>query len=198
MAAIMQFKNLIKTEITASINTKLAVQDALLAQIVQAGELLAQTLQTGNKVLCCGNGGSASDAEHFAAELVGRYVSERRSLPGIALTANTSSITAIGNDYGYEQVFARQIQGLGNAGDVLVVITTSGNSANLIHAVNTARQKKLKIIALTGKGGGKLAQLLHADKDIHLCIPSDKTSRIQEAHIMLIHCWCEIIDAKLN
>lgn len=193
----MNITNLIKAEIAASINTKLAVQETLMSPILAAGQLLVDALQSGNKILCCGNGGSASDAQHFAAELVGRYVDERPSLPAIALTANTATITAIANDYGYEQVFARQIQGLGNAGDVLMVITTSGNSANLIQAITAARAKNIKIIAMTGKGGGKLTTVLQ-DDDVHVCIPSQQTSKIQEAHIMLLHCWCEIIDARIT
>lgn len=192
----MDLTNIINAELTAAINTTLAVRETLAPQILQAGELLISTLNNGNKILCCGNGGSASDAEHFAAELVGRYIHDRRSWPAIALTTNSSTVTAVANDYGYEQVFARQIQGLGVPGDVLIVITTSGNSMNLIRAVTTAREQGLKIIALTGKGGGKLTQTLQAN-DIHLCIPAEQTAKIQEAHIMLLHCWCAMLDAKL-
>lgn len=186
----------VKEQIKASINTKLAVLELLPEAITTAGEVLANALIRGNKVLCCGNGGSAADAQHFSAELLGRYVQERRSLPAIALTTDTSTITAVGNDYGYNQVFSRQVQALGNAGDVLIAITTSGNSDNIIAAIEAARARKMLVIALTGKEGGKMAAWLNSD-ELHVCVPDNVTSRIQESHIMILHCWCEIIDGML-
>jgi D-sedoheptulose 7-phosphate isomerase len=189
----MNLTNLIKEQINASINTKLAVLEMLPDTIANSGQVLSNALQQGNKILCCGNGGSASDAQHFSAELLGRYVNERPSFPAIALNTDTSTLTAIGNDYGYTEVFARQIRALGQPGDVLVAISTSGNSANIIAAIDAARERGMQIIALTGKEGGKLAALLQP-ADVHVCVPDNTTSRIQEAHILVLHCWCEIID----
>lgn len=187
----------VKAQINGSINTKVAVLESLSSIIASTGAILSNTLKQGNKILICGNGGSAADAQHFSAELLGRYVQERQSLPAIALTTDTSTLTAIGNDYGYEQVFSRQIQGLGQPGDILIAISTSGNSPNILTAIRTARERKMQIIALTGKKGGKMAGLLLPDEQ-HVCIPSDITSYIQESHIMILHCWCEIIDALLQ
>lgn len=151
------------------------------------------TLKRGNKVLVAGNGGSAADAQHFAAELVGRYKKERVALPAIALTTDTSNLTAIGNDYGYDVVFSRQVEGLGNEGDVLFVISTSGNSPNLIKAVEVAQERGIKTIGLLGKSGGELKELC----DISLVIPSNNTPRIQENHIFAIHCICEEVENNL-
>lgn len=190
----MNIINLIQAQINASINTKLAVLEQLPATIAAAGELLAVCLHQGNKILCCGNGGSAADAQHFSAELLGRYVKDRPGLPAIALNTDTSTVTAIANDYGYQQVFARQIQALGQPGDVLLAITTSGNSENINLAITEAKKQGMGVIALTGKGGGKLTAYLQP-QDIHICVPDNVTSRIQEAHIMILHCLCEVIDA---
>ncbi|HMS39962.1 MAG TPA: D-glycero-beta-D-manno-heptose 1-phosphate adenylyltransferase [Pyrinomonadaceae bacterium] len=160
--------------------------------IEECAELLVETFQKGNKVLICGNGGSAADAQHLAAEFVGRYETERLSLPAIALTTDTSALTAIANDYGFERVFARQIEGLANNDDCLIAISTSGNSPNVISAVMSARKKGCKIIGMTGAKGKKLASL--CDKCI--LIPAERTARIQEAHITIAHIWCEIIDER--
>ena len=189
----MDILQTIKTQINDSINTKLSVLELLPETIVKAGNLLTNCLQQGHKILCCGNGGSAADAQHFSAELLGRYVRERQPLAAISLTTDTSTLTAVGNDYGYVRVFERQIQALGQAGDVLLAITTSGNSDNIIAAVKAAHASKLRVLALTGKGGGKLVEHLQAD-DVHVCVPATVTSRIQEAHILILHCLCEIID----
>lgn len=189
----MNFEDIIKQQINASIHTKLAVLETQTAAIAAAGRTISDTLARGNKLLTCGNGGSASDAQNFATELLGRYVNDRRSLPAIPLSADAATITAIGNDYGYAQVFARQISSLGQPGDTLVAFTTSGNSENVIAAIATARERGMHIIALTGKGGGKLAGLLQP-QDIHVCVPDNATARIQEAHIMILHTWCEIIE----
>lgn len=189
----MNLTTIIKQQINSSINTKLALLETLPEIIASSGQIISNALQNGHKILCCGNGGSAADAQHFSAELLGRYINERPSFPAIALNTDTSTLTAIGNDYGYTEVFARQISALGQPGDVLVAITTSGNSANIIAAMDAARQRGMQIIALTGKQGGKVASLLQPT-EIHVCVPDNTTSRIQEAHILILHCWCEIID----
>lgn len=189
----MNILETIKAQINDSINTKLSVLELLPETIAKAGNLLTNCLQQGHKILCCGNGGSAADAQHFSAELLGRYVRERQPLAAISLTTDTSTLTAIGNDYGYARVFERQVQALGQAGDVLLAITTSGNSDNIIAAVKAAHASKMRVLALTGKGGGKLVEHLQAD-DVHVCVPATVTSRIQESHILILHCLCEIID----
>lgn len=162
--------------------------------ICQTAELIHRTLVGGNKVLICGNGGSAADAQHLAAELVGRYETERKALPAIALTTDTSALTALANDYSFERVFARQVEALATAGDLLIAISTSGNSPNVIRAVMTARNLGCNILGLTGEGGKKLASL----SDACIKVPVGRTARIQEAHITIIHIWCEYIDLKIN
>src|SRR2546421_5408766 len=161
-----------------------------LPAIQRAGDLICRALKNGNKILICGNGGSAADAQHIAAELVGRYEKERRGWPAIALTTDTSALTALANDYGYELVFARQVQALATSGDVLIAISTSGNSANILAAVKQARDLGCVAIALTGAGGGQLAKIC----DASVVVPSDRTSRVQEAHITIGHLWCELVD----
>lgn len=192
----MDKTQLIKDQINDSTSTKLALLESLPATIASAGQMLSASLKTGAKVLCCGNGGSAADAQHFSAELLGRYVRERQALAAIALNTDTSTLTAVGNDYGYQHVFERQVQGLGQAGDVLLAITTSGNSENIILAVQAAHAKNMRVIALSGKGGGKLNEYLKPE-DTHICVPAKITSRIQESHILILHCLCEIIDQEL-
>lgn len=189
----MNLVECVSAQINASINTKQAVLATLPQAIADSGKILSDAISKNNKILCCGNGGSAADAQHFSAELLGRYVMERPSLPAIALTTDTSTLTAVGNDYGYEHVFSRQVFGLGQPGDVLIAISTSGNSPNVIAAIHAARERNMQVIALTGKGGGKMAGILQANEH-HVCVPSDITSHIQEVHIMILHCWCEIID----
>jgi D-sedoheptulose 7-phosphate isomerase len=147
-------------------------------------------------VLACGNGGSASDAQHFAAEFVGRFERERPGLAAISLTTDTSILTAVGNDYDFTQVFAKQVQALGSPGDVLLALSTSGNSANVLAAVDAARARDMTVIALTGRGGGKLRDKL-ADTDVHICVPHERTARIQEVHILAIHCLCDAVDLQL-
>jgi D-sedoheptulose 7-phosphate isomerase len=161
--------------------------------IALAGELLLETLRGGSQVLAFGNGGSASDAQHFAAELAGRFDGERPALPAIALGANSSDLTAIGNDYGFERVFARLIEAHGRPGDLAVGISTSGNSPNVLEAVSEARARGLRSVGLVGKGGGKLAGMV----DVPIVVPSDVTARIQEAHITVLHVLCELVDAAL-
>jgi len=162
--------------------------------IEQCSRLIVETFQKGNKVLICGNGGSAADAQHIAAEFVGRYETERRSLPAIALTTDTSALTALANDYDFERIFARQVEGLATPGDCLIAISTSGNSPNVIAAIMEARRRDCKIIGMTGANGKKLASL----SDACLMVPSTRTARIQEAHITVAHIWCEIVDAKFG
>jgi D-sedoheptulose 7-phosphate isomerase len=175
---------------------KLAAMEALAVPIAAAVDTMFAALANGNKILACGNGGSAADAQHFAAELIGRFERDRPGLPALALTTDASVLTALANDYAYDQVFARQVRALGQPGDVLLAITTSGNSANVLAAIEEAHEREMIVIALTGKGGGTLNNVL-ADTDLHLCVPSDRTARIQEVHLLTIHCLCDGIDAML-
>lgn len=179
-----------------SAQTKLQAVDALAAPIAAAVETLTHALLNGGKILACGNGGSAADAQHFAAELVGRFEAERQELAAIALTTDSSILTAVGNDYAFNQIFAKQVRALGHAGDVLIAISTSGNSGNVIEAIRAAHDHDVKVIALTGKGGGQIGELLR-DDDIHLCVPAERTARIQETHLLIVHCLCDGIDALL-
>jgi D-sedoheptulose 7-phosphate isomerase len=176
--------------------TQLAAMETLAVPIAAAVDTMFAALANGNKILTCGNGGSAADAQHFAAELIGRFERDRPGLPALALTTDASVLTAVSNDYAYEQVFARQVRALGQPGDVLLAITTSGNSANVLAAIVEAHEREMIVIALTGKGGGIANETL-ADTDIHLCVPSDRTARIQEVHLLTIHCLCDGIDAML-
>jgi D-sedoheptulose 7-phosphate isomerase len=170
--------------------------DALLDEITQGVEVMFEALSNDHKILACGNGGSAADAQHFAAELIGRFERERLSLAAVALSADTSLLTAVANDYGYEQVFAKQVAGLGRAGDVLFAISTSGNSRNVVAAIDAAIARDMKIVALTGKGGGAIGEILR-DRDVHICVPHDRTARIQEVHLLVLHCLADGIDWHL-
>lgn len=169
----------------------------MLAQpIEQAIELMFTALSNGNKILACGNGGSAADCQHFAAELVGRFERERLPLPAMALTTDTSILTAVGNDYSFKDIFVKQVQAFGQAGDVLLAMSTSGNSANVAAAIEAALERDMRIVALTGKGGGAIGRQL-TDADVHICVPHDRTARIQEVHLLTIHCLCDGIDVAL-
>jgi D-sedoheptulose 7-phosphate isomerase len=179
-----------------SAQTKQNAIDLMAAPIAAAIETMTACLLNGGKILACGNGGSAGDAQHFAAELIGRFEAERQELAAIALTTDSSILTAVGNDYGFDRVFSRQVRGLGHAGDVLLAISTSGNSTNVIEAIRAAHEHDMTVIALTGKGGGQIGEML-GDSDIHLCVPADRTARIQETHLLVIHCLCDGIDALL-
>ena len=186
--------------VEAHFHESIAVKSASLAlapAIARAARLIAGALAGGGKALSCGNGGSAADAQHFSSELLGRFESERPSLPAVALTTDSSTMTAIGNDYGYERVFARQVHGLGSAGDVLLAITTSGNSPNVLEAVKAAHERRMRVVALTGRDGGALAAALGPD-DIELRVPSNRTIRIQETHLLIIHSLCDLIDCELH
>ncbi|GAA5185687.1 phosphoheptose isomerase [Niveibacterium umoris] len=179
-----------------SANAKITAVDVMAAPIAAAIEAMTQALMNGGKILACGNGGSAADCQHFAAELIGRFERERPELAALALTTDTSALTAIANDYAFEQVFAKQVRGLGLAGDVLLAISTSGNSGNVMAAIEAAHERDMRVVALTGKGGGKIGAMLR-DGDVHLCVPHDRTARIQEVHILTIHCICDGIDCLL-
>ena len=179
-----------------SIKAKQQAAEVLVEPTAQAAELLLACLMNDGRFLICGNGGSAADAQHFAAEMTGRFEKERMELAAIALTTDTSALTAIGNDYGFEHIFSKQVRALGRAGDVLVGISTSGNSANVIEAIKAAHERDMRVIALTGRDGGKIAVMLQ-DSDILLNVPYPRTARIQENHILLIHAICDCIDTML-
>jgi D-sedoheptulose 7-phosphate isomerase len=181
---------------TESANLKLRAVEALGAPVARAGLLLAQALKNGGKALACGNGGSAADAQHFAAELINRFERERAPLAGIALTTDTSTLTSIANDYAYEQVFSKQVRAIARQGDVLIGISTSGNSGNVMEAIRAAHDLGVRVIALTGNTGGKMGPLLRAD-DVHICVPHKTTARIQEVHLLVLHCLCDAIDFEM-
>ena len=179
-----------------SIAVKQEAEKTLPDLVAQGVLAMTSCLQSGGKVMACGNGGSAADAQHFAAELIGRFERERQELAAIALTTDSSILTAVGNDYSYDEVFSKQVRGLGKKGDVLLAISTSGNSKNVVKAIEAAKKIGIKIIALTGNGGGKIATLLDKD-DIHLCAPSTRTACIQETHLVLLHGLCDGADHVL-
>ena len=186
----------IAQQFTDSAQTKLASLEFMAEPIAAAIEAMTHCLMANGKILACGNGGSAADAQHLAAELVGRFELERHELAAIALTTDTSTLTAIANDYGFKLVFAKQVRALGQPGDILVAISTSGNSANVIEAINAAHANDLRVLALTGQGGGTIGEILHAT-DVHICVPAERTARIQETHLLVIHCLCDGIDCLL-
>ena len=186
----------IRAHFTASAQLKLDAVDALAPEIARAATLLTECLLADGKILACGNGGSAGDAQHFAAEMVGRFERERPELPAISLSTDTSILTAVANDYSFEQVFAKQVRALGSERDVLLAISTSGNSGNVIAAIDAARERGMRVVALTGKGGGRICDML-SEGDSHLCVPHDRTARIQEVHLLMIHCLCDAIDNAL-
>ncbi|WP_394172699.1 phosphoheptose isomerase [Thalassotalea litorea] len=186
----------VKDNFRESIETKIAASEELPAAIEKGGMVMVECLLAGQKILSCGNGGSAGDAQHFSSELLNRYETERPSLPAIALTTDSSTLTSIANDYSYEEVFSKQVRALGNGGDILLAISTSGNSKNVIKAIEAAVARDMKIIALTGKDGGEIAGLL-GENDVEIRVPSSRTARIQEVHLLAIHCLCEIIDTTL-
>ena len=179
-----------------SIRAKQEAEKVLVEPTVQAAELMLQCLMNDGKILACGNGGSAADAQHFAAEMTGRFEKERMELAAIALTTDTSALTAIGNDYGFEHIFSKQVRALGRPGDVLLCISTSGNSGNVIEAIKAAHERDMRILAFTGRDGGKIAAMLK-DNDILLNVPHPRTARIQENHIVLVHALCDCIDTVL-
>jgi len=192
----MTLQDRINQHFTASIETKQAAAASLGPNISAAAQTLVTALLEGKKILTCGNGGSAGDAQHFSSELLNRFERERPPLPAIALTTDSSTLTSIANDYHYNQVFAKQLRALGQPGDILVTYSTSGNSESIIQAINSAHDKKITTIALTGKDGGAVANLLF-ENDIEIRVPSPSTARIQETHLLITHCLCDLIDHQL-
>lgn len=179
-----------------SADLKYAAAEILSRPIADAVSAVVGSITAGGKILACGNGGSASDAQHFAAEFIGRFERERPGLAAIALTTDTSIITAIGNDYDFASIYSKQVQALGAPGDVLLAISTSGNSANVLAAVEAAHAKEMTVIALTGRNGGKMNQHLF-ETDVHICVPHERTARIQEVHLLVLHCLCDAVDLQL-
>ena len=189
-------QNRVAEHFAQSIEAKQQAAEVLSAPTAQAAEIMLQCLMNDGKILACGNGGSAADAQHFAAEMTGRFEKERMELAAVALTTDISALTAIGNDYGFDHVFSKQVRALGRPGDVLIGISTSGNSANIITAIEAAHERDMQVIAFTGRDGGKIAAMLK-DNDILLNVPHPRTARIQEVHILLIHALCDCIDTML-
>jgi D-sedoheptulose 7-phosphate isomerase len=186
----------VKQHFEDSVRVKQASQERLTPAIVQAAQAISLALDRGGKVLSCGNGGSAGDAQHFSSEMLNRFEMERPGLPAVALTTDSSTLTSIANDYDFNRVFSRQVQALGTAGDILLAISTSGNSGNILEAVTAARSCGMRVVALSGRDGGKLSGLLE-DQDIEICVPADSTARIQEVHLLVIHCLCDLIDQHI-
>ncbi|MCD6055944.1 MAG: phosphoheptose isomerase [Gammaproteobacteria bacterium] len=186
----------IKREFAASIKTKTDAAEELPKLIAKASEVMQEALRAGHKIMACGNGGSASDAQHFVAELINRYRRERKPLPAICLSTDPSTLTSIANDYSYDEIFAKPVMALGQTGDILLAISTSGNSKNIIAAIEAAQEQGCRVIALTGGNGGQVSSLL-SSSDIEIRVPSSLTARIQEVHILIIHCLCNEIDNNL-
>ena len=186
----------ISENFSESAHLKLQAMDALAGPIAAAAERMVQCLKSDRKIMSCGNGGSAADAQHFAAELVNRFEMERPPLSAIALTTDTSTLTSIANDYDFDLVFSKQVRALGNSGDLLLAISTSGNSRNVIAAMHAAHECQVDVVALTGRDGGKMAEAL-LPADIHICVPAQSTARIQEVHLLTLHCLCDAIDCLL-
>lgn len=186
-------ESLIKQNFIESIETKQKALESLTPSVETAISIITTAFKSNNKLLICGNGGSAADSQHFAAEFTGRYEMERTPLPAIALTTDTSALTAIGNDYSFDVIFSKQVEALGQQGDILFGISTSGNSGNVIKAIEIAHQKGMKVITLTGKDGGKIDKMLK-DGDINICVPANRTARIQEVHLLVLHTICDAVD----
>ena len=180
----------------ASIDTKIEAMEVLAPYIEHASMIMVQALLHEGKILACGNGGSAGDAQHFSSELLNRFERERPGLPAISLTTDTSTITSIANDYSYNEIFSKQIRAIGQPGDILLAISTSGNSANIIQAIQAAHDREMTVVALTGRDGGDMASLL-LPEDVEIRVPSMSTARIQEVHLLSIHCLCDLIDSQL-
>ena len=192
----MNAEKRVRDHFAESIATKLASVDVISPSITRGGEIMSQSLSDDGKILSCGNGGSAGDAQHFSSELLNRFEMERPGLPAMALTTDSSTLTSIANDYAYEDIFAKQIRALGRQGDVLLAISTSGNSENVCRAIVAAHERAMRVVALTGHEGGRMADLL-SDDDVEIRVPATRTARIQEVHLVVIHCLCDLIDMTL-
>lgn len=192
----MDLQNRILGHFLESIETKQKAASELVEPVQLAGDLMVSSLLNEGKILSCGNGGSAGDAQHFSAELLNRFEKERPGLPAVAITTDSSTLTAIANDYDYNEIFSKQVSALGQAGDVLLAISTSGNSPNVLEAIKAAHSRDMRVVALTGRDGGKIAEsLIETDQEIR--VPAQRTARIQEVHLVVIHCLCDFIDTKL-
>lgn len=192
----MDAEKRIEEHFAESIAAKQAAADQIVQSIASAGRLMSQSLLDEGKILSCGNGGSAGDAQHFSAELLNRFEMERPGLPGMALTTDSSTITAIANDYSYEEIFAKQVRALGRKNDVLLAISTSGNSENVSRAIVAAHEREMQVVVLSGRDGGRMADLL-VDGDVEIRVPATRTARIQEVHLVVLHCLCDLIDTIL-
>ncbi len=192
----MDAESLVKEHFAESMSIKQAAADVLAPAIARAGQLMSQSLLDEGRIFSCGNGGSAADSQHFSAELINRFEMERPALPAIALTTDSSALTSIANDYSYDEIFAKQITALGRDNDVLLAISTSGNSENVNRAIDAAHERAVKVVALSGRDGGRMADLL-TDNDVEIRVPAERTARIQEVHIVVLHCLCDLIDRTL-
>lgn len=192
----MDLTGRISGHFSESARLKLESVAVLAAPIARAAEIMVQCLINDGKIMSCGNGGSAADAQHFAAELLNRFEMERPGLAGIALTTDSSTLTSIANDYDFNQVFSKQVRALGHPGDVLLAISTSGNSPNVTQAIAAAHERDMRVVALTGRGGGQVGAMLK-EEDAHVCVPHQNTARIQEVHLLTLHCLCDAIDSLL-
>ena len=192
----MDLVSRISENFSESAHLKLQVMDALARPIATAAERMVQCLKRNGKILACGNGGSAADAQHFSAELLNRFEKERPGLAAVALTTDTSTLTAIANDYNFDQVFSKQVRALGDAKDLLLAISTSGNSRNIVAAIQGAQECQMSVVALTGRNGGRIGEILRP-QDVHICVAATSTARIQEVHLLTLHCLCDAIDCLL-
>lgn len=192
----MDAESLVLEHFAESMSTKQAAADVLAPAVARAGQLMTRSLLDEGRIFSCGNGGSAADSQHFTAELINRFELERPGLPAIALTTDSSALTSIANDYSYDDVFAKQISALGRDNDVLLAISTSGNSENVNRAIDAAHERAVKVVALSGRDGGRMASLL-GDNDVEIRVPAERTARIQEVHIVVLHCLCDLIDRSL-
>ena len=186
----------VRDHFAESIATKQTAADAIAESIAAAGRVMCDALLADGKILSCGNGGSAADAQHFSSELLNRFEMERPGLPAMALTTDASTITSISNDYSYEEIFSKQVRALGKPGDVLLGISTSGNSENVIRAINAAHERGMKVVAFSGRDGGRMAEIFE-EGDVEIRVPATRTARIQEVHLLVIHCLCDLIDTTL-
>ena len=192
----MDLETRVRDHFEESIRCKQAAQGELIEVIARAGQLMSQSLLADGKILSCGNGGSAADSQHFSSELLNRFEMERPALPAVALTTDSSTLTSISNDYAYEEIFSKQVMALGREPDILLAISTSGNSANVVRAIEAAHERGMKVVAMTGRDGGTMADI-YRDGDIEIRVPATRTARIQEVHLVVIHCLCDLIDRTL-